>query len=93
MAYSSRVLHPNVVQVLGIHYPTPEAKPWAKLPWLVMEMMECSLAGFLKNWECKKDKVYHFISSYPSWLIFLKDWSSFMVRILSTETSLPIIFF
>ena len=43
--------HPNVVQMLGIHYPTPEAK----LPWLVMEMMECSLTGFLEKY--KKDKV------------------------------------
>ena len=43
--YTSRIHHPNVVQVLGIHYPTPEAK----LPWLVMEMMETSLASFLEQ--------------------------------------------
>jgi len=42
---ASRIHHPNVVQVLGIHYPTPESK----LPWLVMEMMKCSLTGFLEN--------------------------------------------
>jgi len=43
--YTSRTHHPNIVQVLGIHYPTPEAK----LPWLVMEMMETSLTGFLEQ--------------------------------------------
>jgi len=48
---ASRIHHPNIVQVLGIHYPTPEAK----LPWLVMEMMECSLKGMLEKYE--KDKV------------------------------------
>jgi len=46
-----QLFHPNVVQVLGIHYPTPEAK----LPWLVMEMMACSLTGFLEKYE--KDEV------------------------------------
>ena len=48
---ASRIHHPNVVQVLGINYPTPEAK----LPWLVMEMMECSIKGMLEKYE--KDKV------------------------------------
>ena len=43
--YTSRIHHPNVVQVLGIHYPTPGAK----LPWLVMEMMETSLTSFLEQ--------------------------------------------
>jgi len=43
---ASRIHHPNVVQVLGIHYPTPEAK----LPWLVMEMMECSVKGFVESY-------------------------------------------
>ena len=42
---ASRILHPNVVQMLGIHYPTPEAK----LPWLVMELMEFSLKDFLQR--------------------------------------------
>ncbi|XP_065914897.1 uncharacterized protein [Dysidea avara] len=44
---ASRVLHPNVVQVLGIHYPTPEPK----LPWLVMEKMELSLTNFMNRYE------------------------------------------
>ena len=48
---SSRIHHPKVVQVLGIHYPSPEAK----LPWLVMEMMECSVKGFLESY--KRDKI------------------------------------
>ena len=50
-AKSSRIVHPNVVQVLGIHYPTPEAR----LPWLVMELMETSLKLFLDSH--KKDEV------------------------------------
>ena len=48
---ASQICHPNVVQVLGIHYPSPEAK----LPWLVMEMMEFSLTSFLEKYS--KDKV------------------------------------
>ena len=51
---ASRIHHPNIVLVLGIHYPTPEAK----LPWLVMEMMNCSLKAFLEKY--RKNKVpYH----------------------------------
>ena len=48
---ASRILHPNVVQMLGIHYPTRQAK----LPWLVMEMMEFSLKMFLEKFD--RDKV------------------------------------
>ena len=44
---ASRIHHPNIVQMLGIYYPTPQAK----LPWLVMEMMETSLKGFLEKYE------------------------------------------
>ena len=44
---ASRIHHPNVVQVLGIHYPTPEAK----LPWLVMEMMQCSVKSFMQSYK------------------------------------------
>ena len=44
---ASRIHHPNVVQMLGIYYPTPQAK----LPWLVMEMMETSVKGFLEKHE------------------------------------------
>ena len=44
-AKSSRIIHPNFVQVLGIYYPTPGAK----LPWLVMEMMETTLKMFLES--------------------------------------------
>lgn len=54
-AKSGRLIHPNIVQVLGIHYPTPEAK----LPWLIMEMMETSLKQFLENH--KKDEVPFYI--------------------------------
>ena len=47
---ASRVLHPNVVQMLGIYYPTPQAK----LPWLVMELMETSLKCFLEEHSSEK---------------------------------------
>ena len=43
----SRILHPNVVQFLGIHYPSPDAQ----LPWLVMEMMYISLTGLIEKYE------------------------------------------
>ena len=33
--------------MLGIYYPTPQAK----LPWLVMELMQTSLKGFLEKYE------------------------------------------
>jgi len=42
---TSRIHHPNVVQVLGTHHPSPEAQ----LPWLVMERMETSLTSFLEQ--------------------------------------------
>ena len=44
---ASRIHHPNVVQMLGIYYPTPQTK----LPWLVIEIMETNLKGFLENHE------------------------------------------
>ena len=52
---SSRILHPNIVQVLGIYYPTPQAK----LPWLVMELMDTSLKGLIEKRE-KKGIPLHF---------------------------------
>ena len=54
-ARSNRIIHPNMVQVLGIHYPSPEAK----LPWLVMELMETSLKRFVENYS--KDEVPQYI--------------------------------
>ena len=42
----SKLVHPNIVQFLGIHYPPSED---AKLPWLVMEKLDCSLTSFLAN--------------------------------------------
>ena len=44
---ASRIHHPNIVQMLGIYYPSPQAK----LPWLVMELMQTSLKGFLEKHE------------------------------------------
>ena len=42
---SSQLLHPNIVQFMGIHYPSPSAE----LPWLVMEMMYISLTGLIEQ--------------------------------------------
>ena len=44
-ANSSGMLHPNVVQFMGIHYPSPKAK----LPWLIMEMLHTSLHRLIKK--------------------------------------------
>ena len=52
---SSRILHPNVVQFLGIYY----ASPRDRLPWLVMEMMHISLRGLIEKYE-KEDFPFHF---------------------------------
>ena len=51
----SRILHPNVVQFLGIYYPSPTAR----LPWLVMELMYISLRGLIEKYE-KNDFPFHF---------------------------------
>jgi len=51
----SRMLHQNVVQFLGIHYPSPDAQ----LPWLVMELMYISLTGLIDKYE-KEDFPFHF---------------------------------
>ena len=51
----SRILHPNVVQFLGIYYPSPRAR----LPWLVMELMYISLRGLVEKYE-KDDFPFHF---------------------------------
>ena len=50
-----RILHPNVVQFLGIHYPSLDAQ----LPWLVMEMMHISLTGLIEKYE-REDFPFHF---------------------------------
>jgi len=46
-ASSSRMLHPNVVQFLGIYYPSPKDK----LPWLIMEMMHTNLTSLIEKYE------------------------------------------
>ena len=43
----SKLFHPNIVQFLGIHYPDRQAK----LPWLVMELLDCSLTDFVKKYD------------------------------------------
>ena len=46
-ARNSRMLHPNLVQLLGIYYSSPKDK----LPWLIMEMMNTSLSSLIKEYE------------------------------------------
>ena len=48
--YACRMRHPNLVQVLGIYYPTPQAK----LPWLVMELLDTNLSSFLNKYTCDR---------------------------------------
>ena len=43
--HCSQLCHPNIVQFLGIYYPNKDVK----LPWLVMEKMDCSLKQFLNT--------------------------------------------
>jgi len=48
--FTSQIHHPNVVQVLGLHFPSSDAQ----LPWLVMERMHISLTSFLEKYKhCK----------------------------------------
>jgi len=54
----SKLLHPNVVQFLGIYYPSEKGKK-AKLPWLVMELMHVSLTSLIEKYE-KQDIPLHF---------------------------------
>ena len=41
----SKIRHPNIVQMIGVHYP-PHG---TKLPWLVMELMDTSLTHYLTD--------------------------------------------
>ena len=43
--HCSRLLHPNIVQFLGIYYPTENAE----LPWLIMEKLEYNLAKYVDD--------------------------------------------
>ena len=54
---SSQLLHPNIVQFMGIYYPSPSAE----LPWLVTEMMYISLTGLIEQ-RVKEEKEipFHF---------------------------------
>ena len=54
---SSQLVHPNIVQFMGIHYPSPNAE----LPWLVMELMYISLTGLIEQQEKKREDIpFHF---------------------------------
>ena len=53
----SKLFHPNIVQFLGIHYSSKQAK----LPWLVMELLDCSLTGFVKKYN--KESVSLFVKA------------------------------
>ena len=54
---SSQLLHPNIVQFMGIYYPNPRAE----LPWLVMELLYISLTGLIEQRvKESKDIPFHF---------------------------------
>ena len=54
---SSQLLHPNVVQFMGIYYPSARAE----VPWLVMELMYISLTGLIEQRvKESKDIPFHF---------------------------------
>ena len=54
---SSQLLHPNIVQFIGIYYPNPNAE----LPWLVMELMYTNVTDLVEQQgKEKKDIPLHF---------------------------------
>ena len=53
----SKLFHPNLVQFLGIYYPNKQAK----LPWLVTELMDCSLTKFVEKYN--KESISLFIKA------------------------------
>ena len=56
--YSSKLRHPNIVQLIGIYYPSPTDE----LPWLVMELMlKGSLWNLIDNFKNEeKDIPWHY---------------------------------
>ena len=56
--YSSKLRHPNIVQLIGIYYPSPTDE----LPWLVMELMpKGSLSSLIDNFKKEeKDIPWHY---------------------------------
>ena len=43
--HCSKLLHPNIVQFLGIYYPSEDAE----LPWLIMERLDYSLTDYVEK--------------------------------------------
>ena len=55
--YNSRLRHPNIVQLVGVYYPSLNDD----LPWLVMELMNCSLRRLIEDYEVEgKDIPFHY---------------------------------
>ena len=50
--HCSKLLHPNIVQFLGIYYPSKNAE----LPWLIMEKLNTSLTDYVEKHQC--DEIY-----------------------------------
>ena len=50
---SSQLLHPNIVQFIGIYYPNPNAE----LPWLVMELMYNNVTGLVEQQDKEKKDI------------------------------------
>ena len=53
----SKLFHPNIVQFLGIHNPSKDAK----LPWLIMELLYCNLTNLMKNYD--KESISLFVKA------------------------------
>ena len=85
--HSSQLLHPNIVQFIGIYYPNPTAE----LPWLVMELMHTNVTGLIEQQEKeKKDIPSHFKMSI--WWMHVRACSFFTARALHIGTSRQITF-
>ena len=53
--HCSKLLHPNIVQFLGVYYPSEDAE----LPWLIMERLDCSLTDYVEKH--KHNEIYFLV--------------------------------
>ena len=47
--YCSKLRHPNIVQFIGVYYPSDAPVCSIRLPVMVMELMDCSLTSFIEK--------------------------------------------
>ena len=55
--HCSRLLHPNIVQFLGIYYPNEHVE----LPWLIMERLDCNLNDYVET--NKQNEIYFLVKA------------------------------